>query len=124
MNATSETPKGGLDLVKWLSVLVLLTLMVAGNYIYEFSAVEKAASIVVLVGLAAFIAAKTSKGAAFIEFAKEARTEVRKVVWPTRQETMQTTIIVMVATLIVALALWGLDSVLLSLVSFITGLGI
>lgn len=124
MNATSETPKGGLDLVKWLSVLVLLTLMVAANYIYEFSAVEKAASIVVLVGLAAFIAAKTSKGAAFIEFAKEARTEVRKVVWPTRQETMQTTIIVMVATLIVALALWGLDSILLSLVSFTTGLRI
>ncbi len=124
MNATSETPKGGLDLVKWLSVLVLLTLMVAANYIYEFSAVEKAASIVVLVGLAAFIAAKTSKGTGFIEFAKEARTEVRKVVWPTRQETMQTTIIVMVATLIVALALWGLDAVLLSLVSFITGLGI
>ncbi len=124
MNATSETPKGGLDLVKWLGVLVLLTLMVAANYIYDFSAVEKAASIVVLVGLAAFVAAKTSKGAAFIEFAKEARTEVRKVVWPTRQETMQTTIIVMVATLIVALLLWGLDSVLLSLVSFITGLGI
>lgn len=124
MNATSETPKGGLDFVKWLSVLVLLTLMVAANYIYEFSAVEKAASIVVLVGLAAFIAAKTSKGGAFIEFAKEARTEVRKVVWPTRQETMQTTIIVMVATLIVALLLWGLDSILLSLVSFITGLGI
>ncbi|WP_127019488.1 preprotein translocase subunit SecE [Rheinheimera mangrovi] len=124
MNATSETPKGGLDLVKWLGVLVLLTLMVAANYIYEFSAVEKAASIVVLVGLAAFIAAKTSKGAAFIEFAKEARTEVRKVVWPTRQETMQTTIIVMVATLIVALALWGLDSILLSLVSFTTGLRI
>ena len=124
MNATSETPKGGLDLVKWLGVLVLLTLMVAANYMYDFSAVEKAASIVVLVGLAAFLAAKTSKGAAFIEFAKEARTEVRKVVWPTRQETMQTTIIVMVATLIVALLLWGLDSVLLSLVSFITGLGI
>jgi preprotein translocase subunit SecE len=124
MNATSETPKGGLDLVKWLGVLVLLALMVAANYIYEFSAVEKAASIVVLVGLAAFIAAKTSKGAAFIEFAKEARTEVRKVVWPTRQETMQTTIIVMVATLIVALALWGLDSILLSLVSFTTGLRI
>jgi preprotein translocase subunit SecE len=124
MNATSETPKGGLDLVKWLGVLVLLTLMVAANYIYEFSAVEKAASIVVLVGVAAFIAAKTSKGAAFIEFAKEARTEVRKVVWPTRQETMQTTIIVMVATLIVALALWGLDSILLSLVSFTTGLRI
>jgi preprotein translocase subunit SecE len=37
---------------------------------------------------------------------------------------MQTTIIVMVATLIVALLLWGLDSILLSLVSFITGLGI
>ena len=112
MNATSETPKGGLDLVKWLSVLVLLTLMVAANYIYEFSAVEKAASIVVLVGLAAFIAAKTSKGAAFIEFAKEARTEVRKVVWPTRQETLQTTLIVTVVVLIVGLLLWGLDSLL------------
>lgn len=124
MNATSETPKSGLDAVKWFGVLVLLTVLVAGNYMYELSALEKAGAIIVLAGLAAFLAAKTTKGAAFLEFAKEARTEVRKVVWPTRQETMQTTLIVMVATVIVALILWGLDAILLRLVSFITGLGI
>ncbi|WP_337843700.1 preprotein translocase subunit SecE [Rheinheimera sp.] len=124
MNATSETPKSGLDAVKWFGVLVLLTVLVAGNYMYELSALEKAGAIIVLAGLAAFLAAKTAKGAAFLEFAKEARTEVRKVVWPTRQETMQTTLIVMVATVIVALILWGLDAILLRLVSFITGLGI
>jgi len=53
--------------------------------------------------------------------------EVRKVVWPTRQETNQTnqtTLIVAVVTLIMALILFGLDWVLLKLVSFLTGLGI
>ena len=55
---------------------------------------------------------QTVKGRTAVAFAKESRTEVRKVVWPTRQEAVQTTGIVLVATLIMSLLLWGLDSVL------------
>lgn len=79
---------------------------------------------IVLVLVAGVVAAQTAKGKAFIAFAKDARTEVRKVVWPTRQETMQTTLIVIVVTVIMGLLLWGLDAILLRLVSFLTGLGI
>ena len=59
-----------------------------------------------------------------MSFAKESRTEVRKVVWPSRQEATQTTLIVVVATVIVALILWGLDGILVRVVGFLTGLEI
>ena len=65
---------------------------------------------------------QTVKGRNAVDFAKESRTEVRKVVWPTRQEAVQTTGIVLVATLIMSLLLWGLDSVLFWVVGLITGL--
>ncbi|MEE2003360.1 preprotein translocase subunit SecE [Alkalimonas sp. MEB108] len=124
MSATSETPKSSLDSVKWLVVFVLLSLIVVGNYLFDFGTLERAVAIVVLVAGAGLVAAQTSKGKTFVAFAKDARTEVRKVVWPTRQETTQTTIIVMVATLIVGLILWGLDAILLRIVSFFTGVGV
>lgn len=124
MSATSETPKSSLDSVKWLVVFVLLSLIVVGNYIFEFGTLERAIAIVVLVAGAGLVAAQTSKGKTFVAFAKDSRTEVRKVVWPTRQETTQTTMIVMVATLIVGLILWGLDAILLRVVSFFTGVGV
>jgi len=58
-----------------------------------------------------------------LSFAKESRTEVRKVVWPTRQEANQTTLIVLAATLVMALILWGLDGIIVRVVGFITGIG-
>lgn len=79
---------------------------------------------VAVVAVAGFIAATTEKGSAFLTFAKESRMEVRKVIWPTRQETNQTTLIVMAATLIMALLLWGLDGIIVRLVAFITGIGV
>ncbi len=64
----------------------------------------------------------TTKGKATVAFAREARTEVRKVIWPTRQETLHTTLIVAAVTAVMSLILWGLDGILVRLVSFITGL--
>ena len=54
---------------------------------------------------------------------QQVRAEVSKVVWPNRQEATQTTLIVLVATLIMALILWGLDGIIVRLVGFITGIG-
>ena len=124
MNAATEAPKSGLDLVKWLVVFAILTLLVVANYIYEFSTLERAIGLVVMIPLAGFVAAQTGKGRDFLTFAKEAKLEVRKVVWPTRAETNQTTIIVAVVTLIMAVILYLLDMALLKIVSFLTGLGI
>ncbi len=66
-------------------------------------------------------ALQTAKGKSFLVLAKEARTEIRKVVWPTRQETTQTTLIVVAVVLVMALLLWGLDSLLGWAVSLIVG---
>ena len=69
-------------------------------------------SIVVALG----IAATSTQGGALIEFSKGSRIELRKMVWPTRPETIQTTIIVLVLVTIVALILWGFDAVIFKLV--------
>jgi preprotein translocase subunit SecE len=67
------------------------------------------------------VALLTSQGAAFLVMAKAARSEIRKVVWPTRQETTQTTLIVVVVVVVMALILWGLDTVLGWLASMLIG---
>ncbi|MEH6713593.1 MAG: preprotein translocase subunit SecE [Paraglaciecola polaris] len=125
MSEKAENSSNPLDLVKWLVVVVLLGGAVAANSIYgDISVLYRALGVVAAVVIAGFIAASTEKGSSFLTFAKDARTEVRKVVWPTRQEATQTTIIVLVATAFMSLLLWGLDLVIVQLVSFITGLGI
>ena len=61
---------------------------------------------------AAFVAVQTERGRNTWVLLKEARSEIRRVVWPTNQETTQTTLVVLVLVLIFALILWGLDSLL------------
>ena len=124
MNAETEEQVGSsFDTVKWGVVFLLLAGAVAGNYMYgEASVLIRAVSVVVAVAVAGLIAMQTEKGSNAVIFAKEARTEVRKVVWPTRQEAIQTTGIVLVVTLLMSLLLWGLDSFLFWLVGLITGM--
>ena len=124
MNAsTEEQPSSSFDTLKWGVIFLLLAASVAGNYVYgEESVLIRAVAVVVMVGVAGLIALQTEKGRNAAIFAKEARTEVRKVVWPTRQEAIQTTGIVLVVTLLMSLLLWGLDSVLFWLVGLVTGM--
>ena len=125
MSTNVEPPSNSMDMVKWLVAISLLTGAVVGNYLYaDMSVLVRAVGVVVAVAAALGIAATTDKGSTFIAFAKEARIEVRKVVWPTRQETTHTTFIVMIATVIMALILWGLDGILFRVVGFLTGLEI
>jgi preprotein translocase subunit SecE len=125
MSEKTENASKPLDLIKWLVVFALLAGIITANYMYgEISVLYRALGAVVIAAIVAFIAASTVKGAAFLNFAKESRTEVRKVVWPSRQEANQTTLIVMAATVVMALILWGLDGILVRLVSFITGIGV
>ncbi|MDT7526805.1 MULTISPECIES: preprotein translocase subunit SecE [Idiomarinaceae] len=124
MSANTETQSSSFDALKWLVAIVLLAAAVLGNYYYteQVSVLYRAIAVVLLVVIAGVIAGMTSKGRRFRGFAKESRTEVRRVVWPTRQEATQTTIIVVVATAIVSLILWGMDAILVRVVGFFTGL--
>lgn len=118
----SENSKSSLDGLKWTITVILLAAIIVGNYLYgeETHVVLRVAILLLLAALAVLSAAFTEKGKTFIGFAKDARLEVRKVVWPTRQETVQTTLIILAVSTIVGLILWGLDGVFVRLVSFIT----
>ena len=86
---------------------------VVGFYYFEDeSQLLRVIGMLVIVGIAFFIVSMTDIGRRSLGFVKDARVEVRKVVWPTRQETLQTTMAVLIMVVIVAIMLWGIDSLL------------
>jgi preprotein translocase subunit SecE len=78
--------------------------------------------LVLLIGLvlAGFVFFKSPQGVRFSSFLVETKIELRKVVWPTRDETMKTTGMIMVAVVIVAIFLWMVDALLSWLVQLLT----
>lgn len=124
MNSKVEAGSGRFDSLKWLLVVLLVAAGVVGNvYFANQSLLYRVIALLVLAAVAVFIALQTAKGEEFWKLAKEARIEIRKVVWPTRQEATQTTMIVFAFVLVTALILWGLDSLIGWLASRILGLG-
>ena len=119
---SAETTASRFDSVKWIIVTALLAVAVVGNsYFSDQSLLYRVLGIVAISAVAGLIALQTAKGAAFWALVKGSRNEIRKVVWPTRQEAVQTTLIVVAFVLLVALFLWGLDSFLGLLVSLAIG---
>ncbi|EHC51383.1 Preprotein translocase subunit SecE [Salmonella enterica subsp. enterica serovar Inverness str. R8-3668] len=125
-NTEAQGSGRGLEAMKWIVVAILLIVAIVGNYLYRDMMLPlRALAVVILIAAAGGVALLTTKGKATVAssaFAREARTEVRKVIWPTRQETLHTTLIVAAVTAVMSLILWGLDGILVRLVSFITGL--
>ncbi len=123
MSTNTEASSGGiLDTLKWLVVAGLLGGGVYGNwYFQDESLLIRVAALLALAVVAALIAVSTERGRATWTLMKEARTEIRRVVWPSNQETSQTTVVVLILVLIFALILWGLDSLLGWLVSSVIG---
>jgi preprotein translocase subunit SecE len=110
------------DWLKWLvAVTLLLAAMVGNHYYSEISMLWRTAAWLLILAIAAFIASTTQKGKWTIEFFRESRMELRKVVWPTREEVTQTTIVVAVMVVILALLLWGMDGILVWLIGWLTG---
>jgi preprotein translocase subunit SecE len=88
----------------------------AGFYgFYQFAgdviAPIRAAGLLVAIVIAAFVIAQTTRGREFFSFLREADVERRKVVWPTRNETVQTTLVVLVITVIVSILLFIMDTI-------------
>ena len=113
----------GLNVFKWLIVIAITSIGVYGNSYYanDYGVFERTLALLVLAVPAIFIALQTVQGAAFWRLVKESRTEIRRVVWPTRQETSQTTLVVVLVVIVMALILWGLDWFLNLLVSWLIG---
>ena len=122
MTSKVEGSENRLDALKWLAVALLVAVGVVGNQYFSAEPIlYRVLVLLVLAAAAGFLAFQTAKGKAFAVLLKEARVEIRKVVWPTRQETTQTTMIVVLVVLLMALMLWGLDSLLGWLISLIVG---
>jgi len=118
----SEAAVSRLDSLKWVVVLALVAGGIFGNSYYgDQPILYRVLALVAAALVAGWIASLTERGGAFLTLVKGSRTEIRKVVWPTRQETTQTTLIVFVFVIITGLILWGLDSVLGWLASLILG---
>lgn len=126
MATNTENQSGPAEGLKWGLIAILVAASVVGNYYYQddVAFLFRVIGVVVAIGIALGIAMLTRQGKTAWMFAKEARTEIRKVIWPTRQETMQTTLMVMAVSAVVALILWGLDGLLVRIVNFITGVHI
>ena len=103
--------KGSVQLNSILSI-VILVLSIAVFYLNPLGLTTLFKVLIMLFGLvvSAAIFIKSSQGKRFLHFAKEARIELRKVVWPTREETIKTTGFVLIAVIIVAIFLWIVDA--------------
>lgn len=113
-----------MNTLKWAIVIALIGAGVAGSYAFsDQSLLIRVIGWLVIAAMALIVALQTENGKRFWNFALEARTEVRKVVWPTRAETIQTTVMVLGVVAIVALILWVVDLLLLKGVAWLTGYG-
>ena len=111
-----------LDWLKWLVALALLLAVLIGNHYYsDVSAPIRVVAWLAGLVFSALAVSTTQKGKWVVGFFRESRAELRKVVWPTREETMQTTLIVAAMVAILALILWGMDGVLVWLIGWLTG---
>lgn len=124
MSAKLETSAGRLDGLKWAFALLLVGGAIGAFYVYsDQSLLLRVIGLIAVAGVAAAVLLQTEKGRHAWEFAQEARTEVRKVVWPTRKETVQTTLVVMAMVTVVAIFLWLLDMLLAWLIQLLIGAG-
>ncbi len=107
-----------------LAVILLLAAIVAFYLLGEHPLLYRVLGLLATGGVAAAIALQTEPGRNAREFLRGSMVEIRKVVWPTRKETTQTTLIVIVMVIVMGILLWLLDMFLLWAVRLLTGQGV
>lgn len=114
------TSASGMDVFKLVIAAAIVLVGLAGFYMYaDQPLLYRVLGIVAAVIVAAVIAFTTERGRSLASFMQDARTEVRKMVWPTRAETLQTTLVVFVVVLILAIFLWIIDWILRGLIQYV-----
>ncbi len=112
------------DKIKLLVAFLLVVAGVIGYYVlHDSAAVLRVASVLFGVLAAAGVFWTTALGKQFFGFAKDSVAEAKRVVWPTRKETMQTTAVVILFAVVMALFLWAVDASLLLIVNKLMGRG-
>ena len=113
MVSKTEQSTSAIDTFKLMTAVLVLLAGVVGFYYFEDeSQLLRVLGMLAVAVIAFLIAATSDVGRRSLGFFKDARVEVRKVVWPTRQETLQTTIAVLFMVILVAIMLWLFDMLL------------
>jgi preprotein translocase subunit SecE len=116
-NIKETSPK---DLYIWLGALVLLVAAIAVDHFFSSTALAiRLSGWLIVAAIIVLMVMQTKMGKRFWKFVKEARAELRKIVWPTRQEAVRTTAIVALLVLIAVLVMWGIDSILLLFINWL-----
>ncbi|MGA9574364.1 MAG: preprotein translocase subunit SecE [Lysobacterales bacterium] len=127
MNSKVENTRSAFaDTSLLLIAIIMLLGGIAAYYYYQDLAITpvRVAALIVVTLLASWVAAQTQKGSAFFRFLKESDIERRKVVWPTHQEAVQTSLMVVIVVIIISLFLAAVDWMIGALVrSLLTGGG-
>lgn len=112
------------DKTKLALAVLLFAAGVAGFYYFADQALlYRVLGLLLIAGISLAVAVQTQPGAEAWSFGRTAMVEVRKVVWPSRKETVQTTLLVFVMVVIVGVMLWLFDMFLLWVVRLLTGQG-
>ncbi|GAW85075.1 preprotein translocase subunit SecE [Bathymodiolus platifrons methanotrophic gill symbiont] len=121
MNTQTKEVSSNVDVLKYILSLVLISAGVVAFYQFsDYSQLYRVLGIVAIVVVSLAIMLTTAVGRHSWLFAQEARQEVRKVVWPSRSETMQTTLMVFAMVVIVGFLLWLLDMFLFWAIASLT----
>ena len=122
MSTNTVSSQSVTEWFKWIVVTAIVVGGVIGNWYYQDqSLLYRVLAVLALAAVAALVSFQTSQGKALWTLVKESRVEIRRVVWPNRQETTQTTFIVVMLVLVFSLILWGLDSLLSWIVATVIG---
>ena len=124
MTEKLETGASALDTVKLAAAVAILVGGVAGFYLLSsYPLAVRWVLVLASLGIGLAVALQSVQGKAFWQFVQGSRVELRKIVWPTRQETLQTTLVVFVAIVAMGIFFWLLDMLLGAVTRALTGQG-
>ena len=102
-----------------LAIFISFSAVILFTYLEDLGLLYRVLLLVGLLAVSLGVLGQTEFGKGAVKLISDSRTEIAKVVWPSRGETTQMTIMVLVMILILALIFWGLDSLLSFLSRFI-----
>ena len=119
-----EGKSKGLNTLLWILVAVFFAAAAIGNVYFQkvYSLPIRVVGVVIALVIAFAFAAITNQGTKARTFFKDSKIEAQKVVWPSRQEARQTTLIVIGVTIIAYLFFWATDSIIVTVINFLTDL--
>jgi preprotein translocase subunit SecE len=122
---TEQVQEGssGLDVAKLVAGVGVLAGGIAAFYLLSFPSWARWLVVLAALAVGALIALQSYQGKLFWQFVQNSRVELRKVVWPTAQQTWQVTLVVFVVVVVMGVFFWGLDWALGSLTRWLTGRG-